>query len=1193
MNLDHIPVRLGEEGTRRWREEILGLYRGAQADAALEEEHLREDLERALDSKSVRAPLSRFLNGHGDEIRKWLCADGGEPNDKGRALATLCKCNVDALCNKLLGYLPQRRTSRLQSEDFEHLALEVSNISEHIPEIPSTSLPMPLGDVLGIINASGKSADVIAHQAMALETDLIARFYKQPTCSNAVTLRVEPVRGEVWRAWFRTLRELGRIDDPQLEVLTCAFAKDHSLAQRWPAPKVMLTLLDAIMSGQMLTASYEAVARFDVTRQKDALLSNCSASVVAWARHSGKFFKRWFERYGHAAARVDGARLRELLEIEQAPEIDLDTALALVDASFVGDRESARDIIARTLLSKIQPLNLLHELKEGGVLQVCKGDPGWFELSDNWARVAYAEFGFELEPSDLSWLGADFFTQEITLAIQCAPREKLLVWIEAVLDEPDRAKVACTILSALVSRIDLASCIDDDILKRLWAQGVWYQLSSRTSSSEEEEFVTVSKAFSTRLPRLDPHAPHKDLQELLCASYRERFVWEGADIDFVATRPEPKGDDKITYMGDPAHEPSPFGERWEENSHKFALDLTKLAPFQLPFEFIVRTYKLCRHTLVPPRRSRKRLEYELTLWWARQGSESARKAIWCSEIVRQEMSQEELVTWIPSLEHDELHMEGLRPLDKLLAWVYTRILNNKHSVALAQHFTLALKQVYEHVGYIGSEPGPFRKGLQTFEFLHLFEGVLLLADLEPEPSGEEFQEPNDHERREETMSRVCSRYQAFARWLQQFIPDNDEDLDFSPFVEREPIALEPMRQVIELASAIDQVDVLRRALYLDNARFDLFMTRERYVVDHDGRVKNFHAAELLCELYNNALKALWEKGEPGPLWEFERSGRPFQLRSPLLARRRLESAIRRCVKSTIMLRSANLSGEIPDHVWEAFVAWWFPAESLSCYLERHNASNALKLFPERTREIAFPSPILDADPALRREIIIKTLGSYEERSLDDIPREILRFLVESLGLETMAHDKNLGVWRANEITRKELISWAMEHDDTILSRWCEACLDPDNHEESWQKLKDWSLADQPRRVERIWPYIEKEHQRELSDRLESNDPVLHIFRSLLLSPELSNLLDDDDENPYQVALRRLSQSFDGSVGDPFLHRDEMEILDVIEDALEHQPDIAPHSLNSIERIFRSLRYADAIERVGPIRQRLKARLKKH
>ena len=376
MKLDHIPVRLGEESVLRWREEILGLYRGAQGDGTLEEEHLREDLERELGIKSVRAPLSRFLNGHGDEIRKWLCADGGEPNNKGKSLAALCGQDIDALIALLGSLLPSRASAGLEMDDLRWLDFRVMKLAKNREEIKFEQGLMLRdwleqerdGDVPVAISSSRTSRWFYDAPA-ALEHELLEFQHghrpgvtttSRHNTNEGIAVEVSPLDRETLLSWFMKLRELGKVDDIQLERLQGAFVGEGADLFYQLDASELLALMEAIMAGNITRMSPAAMLKTLIVQRKQSATRNRSAAFQLWAATSSAFFVRWFRAHTHTGVKVNNRDLRALLELPPPGELSVDDLDDLIDAiSKEGDRQQQA---IQALLSRMPANNILYEL---------------------------------------------------------------------------------------------------------------------------------------------------------------------------------------------------------------------------------------------------------------------------------------------------------------------------------------------------------------------------------------------------------------------------------------------------------------------------------------------------------------------------------------------------------------------------------------------------------------------------------------------------------------------------------------------------------------------------------------------------------------------------------------------------------------------------------------------------------------
>lgn len=93
LNPQIIPVKLSDRLATKWKQYIL-----ERADVD-DQQALQALLE--LTGKDWRAPLSRFLNGHGDEVCKWL-----KPNEKGAALLDIIGCDNSELVSAFMQLLP-------------------------------------------------------------------------------------------------------------------------------------------------------------------------------------------------------------------------------------------------------------------------------------------------------------------------------------------------------------------------------------------------------------------------------------------------------------------------------------------------------------------------------------------------------------------------------------------------------------------------------------------------------------------------------------------------------------------------------------------------------------------------------------------------------------------------------------------------------------------------------------------------------------------------------------------------------------------------------------------------------------------------------------------------------------------------------------------------------------------------------
>ena len=1052
MKLDHIPVRLGEESVLRWREEILGLYRGAQGDGTLEEEHLREDLERELGIKSVRAPLSRFLNGHGDEIRKWLCADGGEPNNKGKSLAALCGQDIDALIALLGSLLPSRASAGLEMDDLRWLDFRVMKLAKNREEIKFEQGLMLRdwleqerdGDVPVAISSSRTSRWFYDAPA-ALEHELLEFQHghrpgvtttSRHNTNEGIAVEVSPLDRETLLSWFMKLRELGKVDDIQLERLQGAFVGEGADLFYQLDASELLALMEAIMAGNITRMSPAAMLKTLIVQRKQSATRNRSAAFQLWAATSSAFFVRWFRAHTHTGVKVNNRDLRALLELPPPGELSVDDLDDLIDAiSKEGDRQQQA---IQALLSRMPANNILYELKQGGVFVEDEHDPGWFILSREWANIGALELIFELAPKDLSWLDVFWNHETIPLVVRIAPPDHLGDWVDAILDDPSRITSGLEVLEGLVSRADHARSLDDARLVRLWANLLWYTLSEDISQFVHV-FERASHLFEERLPEFDPESPLATLAE-------------HADDEVIA-----RYLDVRQLEASLANKPS--GERY----------LCRCVPFQLPFDFIKRVYPLESHPHFDMYEDIDGVPLvDIVRRLSNKGDRGARNVLWRANHLHKHLTREELLEWIPSLAFDEFDYEHVKTLEDMLAWASGTEDRSKRAAYLS-----ALGHVYKNLESLQIPEGFGDNVSNKFPTLWSLRMLEHLEKLEPI-----------------TAEKNPSAW-SLGKWLRPLIPEREKGLD-----------LGPLRKTMEIALTLRLKEVLRHATFVHKANIEQFFSIGTGVtMRRGGTVEYYPAAQILCELHHKALQCLWLMGAREPLREFVGERDRFQITSNNLAQGRF---IRR-LEDSICYRAEKIPKELDDETWEALVEWLFPPKTLLDYLEEHGAAAALWHFEADEKDAwkkKLPSPVLDLEPEKRRDFLITTLARKRDTlSFVRMPEMVRSFFSDIHKLEDIDIDE-VSSWRSNEKDHASLLFWARERDDAILEQWCEACLDPENHDDNWWTLKTWALEDRPRRVERIWPYIEDDHRRELLDRLNSPDDSQRISKD---SPLLEHL----------------------------------------------------------------------------------------
>lgn len=257
-----VPVRFSNERARQWSMRVMELTGIQEEGGHSSRQRLEDLLAEHVQSKSIRAPLSRFLSAHGDEVCKWL-----EPNHLGDALCDISKRSVEEYRGLYLSLLPGQYQAVLQEEDLAHM-----NVCGSVQE----------ADEFGLLSYLGYASSL----TQSLESERENGAWARRTRNLSIELLVEWLDAlcdaeRLSRSQTRRLQAILR-DHPELLVLLCMRRKSSFIA-------FMNRLL------QLHEESFSSAKLFDI--EYELLLQEVSRKSGSKLRldQLNDFLKRWFD----------------------------------------------------------------------------------------------------------------------------------------------------------------------------------------------------------------------------------------------------------------------------------------------------------------------------------------------------------------------------------------------------------------------------------------------------------------------------------------------------------------------------------------------------------------------------------------------------------------------------------------------------------------------------------------------------------------------------------------------------------------------------------------------------------------------------------------------------------------------------------------------------------------------------------
>lgn len=1120
MKLDQIPVRLDPRLQHEWRALILGLYERDTNGAGKGEADLRSDLEDELESiKSVRAPLSRFLNGHGDEIRKWLCGENGVPSPKGETLANLCGVSVGELAELLLGLLPHNTTSNIRARDLRKLDFTIVAPDKGDQKTEHTQLSrwfeqvVTKGDrVIVRIASTSNTGDAFPYSRryFTLERELLGlRQEEYPQCNVLVEpdpnededytpseddliVYVAPLSLSNLSEWFERLYDNNRLNQDMYNLLREQFEALGALVVRWKSTESLLGMINALISGQIDAITQEKIFAYELEAKKRPLVFEKGRRARAWAIQSHVFFKKWYCEGFASDTRVTREELEKLLRSESGddePEGVRPGTLSTQDWVDVIDAilhsPARQQQLVTEWLESSKRSSMTSVLETAGVIKRCD-DRDFFMLSEGWAEVGSMEFARYLEPEELSsfYQGKNLLPEHDTamLAILFAKPERLNDWIEASMEAPSWIKT--DLFLGLSSRDDRAEGLADVLLQRFWASVICD--NRRSHECPPSMLARATRVFGARLPKCISLDPLAELEAL--AQFRYDADCEVTQEDYWA--------------------------------------IVSMIPSHVSFDFVFSRGNLDNRVFLARNRGSHTLPLSAIAREHAKTNRAARRLLWGSKVERTRTEPAQLLEWVPSLIHDDAEQpeycapfrwdEILGSLEHVLEWGRTQ--GNKRD------YINAVKHLLAHC--------PWEQLVRGWSGEH---GRIPLGEDWPDGLGD-------------PPPRLFAVFglNALQRFREQNSRDElDEWMTFLTCPRSEQGHAATMRaricETIDLAVLINDREVLEHALGLNQTTFDKFRGIDAYdqLQRHDQELVQLPVAHALQMIFAESHRGLHKMGIRKPLRSYVRQREPFWVASLKVRNARL-------LDETCRQLDNHPAHQVSDTDWKMLIDWLLPNDR---FVEGVRRIIDASLYPEAfdqfdSLDAQLRSPWSHVDPARRTDVIRGCLSRRLKNKQYQIPYEIIQVLTQWIDLG----DCEQGLARVEEdmASLRDLVCWARAHDKVLFSEWYRESLEaPDPS--AWDEIEDWLVDGALARVENVWEEFYDEHKicllKRLSDdrldgKLVASSPVLDDLILLEQAEDQIALLRRHDiTGKHRVeTLHRMLEETSSQDFEPWKHR---------------------------------------------------------
>lgn len=508
MELNDVPVRLGKERAEEWKAYILGRLEYA---LDLEEETEEEEAEELAEIKeegteesnkkepkpekvledrltqelggSMRSRLSKFLNGHGEELYQWL-----KPGSKfGAALQRILSLDVEVVRARLIALV------KVEPEDFDKLQL-----------VPLRFVPK--SDTSLFLQMSNREPWIGWEELREQFPDGSFEFdSRRPVTreiaalnplicvsgTNVIRITVDELKEEDLNSWVTHLSAAGLISRQQRDRLRAPECL-RLLLSAWSASEFR-NITDDILNGRLEQFTPRAVAIRRLNWAREALRRNAKDSLLErWieSEDATGFALKWLRLTGDIWLPINRRDLGLLFPNSPEEQIDVSELLNCLRAGL-----SNQDILRRFSQDVMEDIL--------GAKWILHGDAG-YTLGPELADFAWAALVLNLQPEDLRQIrlfgqGSDFQLVAEAVAASQDPAGFLQIATES--SRPDLPYLLMAVALGLSKQQCEFAPMDEEDLQKFWISTVWCAAANEVYL--QHIALEISQDFSKYLPLMD------------------------------------------------------------------------------------------------------------------------------------------------------------------------------------------------------------------------------------------------------------------------------------------------------------------------------------------------------------------------------------------------------------------------------------------------------------------------------------------------------------------------------------------------------------------------------------------------------------------------------------------------------------------------------------------------------------------
>lgn len=523
MELENLPIRLSDTARKSWEDYLLDHI----PDRSKGE--LRRRLEAGLGLKSARSLVSKFLNGHGEELYQWFTNE-----DRREVLRDVLGLDdLERLQGQLVTLLPGRVGAlRLMPDDLDYFPLWVRKRSYRTFGERAVSLPRErlLGDLLRE-NPTARFVEppigsLSSWLAATLLNRALERLGDRPGPWN---IEVDPhVTTDHIVEWTTALAGAGRVPNELPTLMKAAEPLDALLLLN---AEELVSAIQEFIDGRIDDFSEETLAARRLAWARERVRQKGSPLVRRWLLRSGAFFIEWAKTAGSLHDELTPSEVRAALASDSDDSIQSwDVLSALSDI----EDETGHEIIGQFIAAA--PQDVFLHLKDAGLIRgACA-----VALSPELRELGELEGAMALRAADLQSLNPIWNFSLVASACHLATTETTIGLIDAATSRGGIAQPALieAALLGLLKRYRGVDDLPDAPLIRLWASAVWAfgtSLHQRQPTFAQRDLcIAASEYWRARLPSLDPADPVGHLRSIVAPVLIETTTRWGATAPSVA-----------------------------------------------------------------------------------------------------------------------------------------------------------------------------------------------------------------------------------------------------------------------------------------------------------------------------------------------------------------------------------------------------------------------------------------------------------------------------------------------------------------------------------------------------------------------------------------------------------------------------------------------------------------------------------